>query len=61
MQVYIVKSFGSDGGYLNLKVFKTEDEAEGFAKIVARQIPIESIESGDEFVEVEEMTLEGKI
>jgi hypothetical protein len=61
MQVYIVKSFGSDGGYLNLKVFTTEDEAEGFAKIVARQIPIESIESGDEFVEVEEMTLEGKI
>jgi hypothetical protein len=61
MQVYIVKSFGAHGGYLNLKAFTTEDEAECFAKTVAQQIPIESIESGDEFVEVEEMTLEGKI
>jgi hypothetical protein len=59
MKVYIVKSFGTDSGYVNLKAFSTEHEAECFAKIVARQIPTECIESGDESVEVEELTLEG--
>lgn len=58
MKVYIVKSFGSQSGYVNLKAFHTEHEAECFAKIVARQIPIECIESGDESVEVEELTVE---
>ena len=58
MKIYIVKSWGSDAGYVNLKAFTTEHEAECFAKIVARQIPPESIESGDESVEVDELTLE---
>jgi hypothetical protein len=58
MKVYIVKSFGAESGFVNLKAFNTEREAECFAKIVARQIPPECIESGDEYVEVEELTLE---
>jgi len=50
--VYIVKSFGPDAGYTNLKAFVNENEAEAYAKTVEKQIP-EDVE--DEFVEIEQM------
>ena len=48
--VYIVKSFGPDGGYQNLKAFANQDDAEAFRAVVAKQIP-DGIE--DEWVEIE--------
>lgn len=56
--IYLVKSFGSYSGYTNLKVFTTELEAEKFARKVKKQIPLESLASGEESVEIEELTLE---
>jgi hypothetical protein len=53
--VYIVKSFGPESGYVNLKVFAGENEAVAYAKAVDKQIPRHIT---DEFVEVEEMVLE---
>lgn len=50
--VYIVKSFGPDAGYTNLKAFVNENEAEAYAKTIEKQIP-EDVE--DEFVEVEQL------
>ena len=50
--VYIVKSFGPDAGYTNLKAFVNEDEAEAYANKIRNQIG-EDIE--DEFVEIEQM------
>jgi hypothetical protein len=55
--VYLVKSFGHEG-YINLKVFNDEQQAEKFAEEIKRQIPIEVLASGDEFVEIEEFTLQ---
>jgi hypothetical protein len=51
-KVYIVKSFGPDAGYTNLKAFVNEDEAEAYANKIRNQIE-EDIE--DEFVEIEQM------
>ncbi len=51
-KVYIVKSFGPDAGYTNLKAFVNEDEAEAYANKIRNQIG-EDIE--DEFVEIEQM------
>jgi hypothetical protein len=51
-KVYIVKSFGPDAGYTNLKAFVNEDEAEAYAKTIEKQIP-EDVE--DEFVEIEQL------
>ena len=50
--VFIVKSFGPDAGYTNLKAFINVDEAEAYAKTIEKQIP-EDVE--DEFVEVEQL------
>ena len=50
--VYIVKSFGPDAGYTNLKAFVNEDEALDYQAKIAKQIP-EDVE--DEFVEIEQM------
>ena len=50
--VFIVKSFGPDAGYTNLKAFVNEEEAEAYANKIRNQIG-EDIE--DEFVEVERM------
>jgi len=54
MNIYLVKSFGVDG-YTNLKAFSSEDQANAYADKVMKQIPIDVLESGDEFVEVEEV------
>ncbi len=51
-KVYIVKSFGPDAGYTNLKAFVNEDEAEAYANKIRNQIE-EDIEN--EFVDIEEM------
>ena len=50
--VFIVKSFGPDTGYTNLKAFINVDEAEAYAKTIEKQIP-EDVEN--EFVEVEQL------
>jgi hypothetical protein len=50
--IYVVKSFGPEDGYTNLKAFTNEDEAEAYAKTIEKQIP-DDIEN--EFVEVEQM------
>jgi hypothetical protein len=50
--IYVVKSFGPDAGYTNLKAFVNENEADAYAKTIEKQIP-EDVE--DEFVEVEQM------
>jgi len=51
-KVYIVKSFGPDAGYTNLKAFINVDEAEAYAKTIEKQIP-DDVEN--EFVEVEQL------
>jgi hypothetical protein len=58
MRVYIVKSFGPDSGWVNLRAFTDEDEAVRYADNVGSQIPLDIT---DEFVEVEELTLEGDL
>ena len=50
--IYVVKSFGPDAGYTNLKAFIDVDEAEAYAKTIEKQIP-DDVEN--EFVEVEQM------
>ena len=55
MKIYIVKSFGPVDGYLNLKAFDTIEKAEAYAEVISVQIPPDV---NDEFVEVEEITLE---
>jgi hypothetical protein len=57
--IYLVKSFGHEG-YNNLKVFSTELQAEQYAVKIKKQIPLEVLASGDEFVEIEEFILEGE-
>jgi hypothetical protein len=53
--VYIVKSFGPDGGYQNLKAFANQDDAEAYRAVVAKQIP-DGVE--DEWVEIEDMMVD---
>jgi len=50
MEVYIVKSFGPENGWVNLKAFDNNDAAVSFANSVEKQI-LDNIE--DEFVEIE--------
>ena len=50
MKVYIVKSFGSESGYMNLKVFNKEMDAIEFAGKIESQIP-DGVSLDDEFVE----------
>jgi len=53
--VYIVKSFGPENGYVNLKAFADIEDAEAYKVVIEKQIP-EDIE--DEFVEIEEMMVD---
>jgi len=59
--IYLVKSFGAFGGYQNLKAFYFEEQAEQYAKTIEEQIPEASLHNGEEFVEVEEITLEESV
>ena len=59
-KVYLVKSFGPENGYLNLKVFSTSDAAEQFANDTAKRFGVkrdtdDDCDPYDEFVEVEEL------
>jgi hypothetical protein len=56
MTVFIVKSFGPEMGYRNLKVFDNLIDAENSQQLIEKQIP-KDIEN--EFVEIESMTIEG--
>jgi hypothetical protein len=53
--VYIVKSFGPENGYVNLKAFADLEDAEAYKAVIDKQIP-EDIE--DEFVEIDEMMVD---
>lgn len=55
MKMYIVKSFGPESGYVNLKAFASEESAIEYSSKIEKQIPAD-VE--DEFVEIEEMNLE---
>jgi hypothetical protein len=55
LYVYIVKSFGPENGYVNLKAFADIEDAEAYKAVVEKQIP-EGIE--DEFVEIEDMMVD---
>ena len=54
--VYIVKSFGPENGYVNLKAFADIEDAEAYQAVVQKQI--DDANSKDEFVEIEDMVLE---
>lgn len=53
--VYIVKSFGPENGYVNLKAFAELSDAESYQAVVSKQIP-DGID--DEFVEIEELLVD---
>ena len=55
--VYLVKSFGYEG-YKNIKVFSTEDRAIAYANKLGVPFVDTAEDIGDEFVEIEEFTLE---
>jgi len=50
MEVFIVKSFGPESGWINLKAFDNNDSAVAFANTIEKQIPEGS---EDELVEIE--------
>lgn len=58
MNIYLVKSFGAQSGYKNIKAFNARKDAEEFAIRLICNIPVSAIQSGDEFVEVEEVSYE---
>jgi hypothetical protein len=58
MNIYLVKKFGSQTGYKNIKAFEAKKDAEEFAIRLICDIPVSAIQSGDEFVEVEEVSYE---
>ena len=53
--VFIVKSFGPENGYVNLKAFAELSDAESYQAVVQKQIP-DGID--DEFVEIEELLVD---
>ena len=53
--VYIVKSFGPENGYVNLKAFAELSDAESYQAVVSKQIP-DNVEN--EFVEIEELLVD---
>ena len=53
--VYIVKSFGPENGYVNLKAFADQDDALNYCEVVGKQIPKGVT---DEFVEIEELMVD---
>jgi hypothetical protein len=55
MKIYVVKSFGPESGYMNLKSFVFEYDAIKYSEKIESQIPSDA---EDEFVEIEELTLE---
>ena len=56
LYVYIVKSFGPENGYVNLKAFADIEDAEAYQAVVQKQI--DDANSKDEFVEIEDMMVD---
>jgi hypothetical protein len=54
--VYIVKSFGPNG-YVNLKAFADHGDALKYRAVIRKQIPL-GVSVEDEFVEIEELSVE---
>ena len=54
--VYIVKSFGPENGYMNLKAFADLEDAEAYQDVIQKQI--DDANSKDEFVEIEDMMVD---
>ncbi len=57
-KVYLVKSFGPEDGYSNLKVYSTLEAAEQYADDLAKRYGVklssdDDCQGSDEFVEVE--------
>jgi hypothetical protein len=55
--VYIVKSFGPENGYVNLKAFADIEDAEAFQDVVQKQIDDANAQES-EFVEIEDMMVD---
>ena len=55
--VYIVKSFGPENGYVNLKAFADIEDAEAFQDVVQKQINDANAQES-EFVEIEDMMVD---
>jgi hypothetical protein len=55
--VYIVKSFGPENGYVNLKAFADLEDAEAFQDVVQKQINDANAQES-EFVEIEDMMVD---
>jgi hypothetical protein len=53
-KIYVVKSFGPENGYVNLKAFSDQNKAVEYSKVIDKQIPIDI---KDEFVEIEELEI----
>ena len=51
-KIYVVKSFGPEDGYTNLKAFVNFDEADAYGDKIREQIPKDIT---DEFVDIEEL------
>ena len=54
--VYLVKSFGPENGYMNLKLFSDLEDAESYQDVIQKQI--DDANSKDEFVEIEDMMVD---
>jgi hypothetical protein len=55
--VYIVKSFGPENGYVNLKAFDDLEDAEAFQDVIQKQIDNANAQES-EFVEIEDMMVD---
>ena len=55
--VYIVKSFGPENGYVNLKAFADIEDDEAFQDVVQKQINDANAQES-EFVEIEDMMVD---
>ena len=55
--IYLVKTFGPETGYTNIKTFTREDEAKNLVIQMMADWPIELIQSGEESIEVEAIEL----
>jgi hypothetical protein len=54
--IYIVKSFGPENGYMNLKAFTDLEDAEAYQDFIQKQI--DDANAGEsEFVEIEDMVV----
>ena len=53
MEVYVVKSFGPENGWVNLAVFDNNDAAVAYARKTEKQIDPKALRDETELVEIE--------